>query len=166
MKICKEIMKTELPIDQFYRSLPKKRVAAAAVFRNSVGDILILHKNYGNGGWNLPGGVVEWDESPVTGLIREIREEIGLKKNNFIFLGVDYRPAPNDIVSESLQFPFDGGVLSDKEVEEIKLSEEHQEFRFLPLEQVLPLLSPSLSKRLQAVWVSNGSVYLESGEII
>ncbi len=77
----------ELPPEEYYRSLPKKRVASGAVFRNEAGDLLILHKDYGDHGWNLPGGVTEPSESPAIGLAREIREEIGLQKFIFRFLG-------------------------------------------------------------------------------
>lgn len=114
----------------------------------------------------MPGGVVEADESPFKAIRREAYEEIGLKKSGFEFLNIDYRPAQNEIISESIQFLFDGGILSSQDIEAIRLSDEHSEFCFLPFEEALVRLSPFLAKRLRAVLGDNGALYLEDSTII
>jgi 8-oxo-dGTP pyrophosphatase MutT (NUDIX family) len=158
-------MKENIPADEFYRSLPKKRTAACAIFRNQEGKILILHKDYSEKAWNLPGGVMEAGESPTTGLAREIWEEIGLEKNSFIFLGVDYKPSRGEAYMESLQFVFDGGILDETEIRNIRLSEEHSEFKFLPDKEAIPLLTKFLAKRLATILSSsNLPIYMEAGE--
>lgn len=52
----------------------------AAVIKN--GDkILATQRGYGEfkGGWEFPGGKVEFDEQPESALIREIREELNIE---------------------------------------------------------------------------------------
>ena len=61
----------------FSEKLPKKRMAAAALFLNEQHEILIVKPIYREL-WLLPGGVVEEGESPRQACIREIREELGL----------------------------------------------------------------------------------------
>jgi len=154
----------ELTQEEFYARLPKKRVASAAMFWNQAGELLILHKTYDDNRWNLPGGVTEFNESPRVGLIREVKEEINLDKTDFSFVGLDYKPPRSVILSESLQFIFDGGILSDEEIANIKISEEHSEFKFLPFEEAVKILSFYLGLRLSAIMSSEvRPVYLEKG---
>lgn len=49
----------------------------AAIFNES-GEILLMERSDGSG-WCLPSGFVEPNESPVEGIIREVREETGLE---------------------------------------------------------------------------------------
>ena len=49
----------------------------AAIF-NEVGEILLMERADGSG-WCLPCGFVEPNETPVEGIIREVREETGLE---------------------------------------------------------------------------------------
>jgi 8-oxo-dGTP pyrophosphatase MutT (NUDIX family)/GNAT superfamily N-acetyltransferase len=57
--------------------LPRKRVITQGILRNERGEFLLCELTY-KPEWDLPGGVVEPGESPATGLVREIREELGL----------------------------------------------------------------------------------------
>ena len=57
-------------------SFPCKRVAAAALFRDREGRILLLQPTY-RATWLLPGGVVEENEDPWSGCTREVLEELG-----------------------------------------------------------------------------------------
>lgn len=152
--------------EEYYKSLPKKRVASAVLFWNAKKELLILHKTYDGQKWNLPGGLTEINESPRQGAIREVEEEIGLVKNDISFAGLDYKPAKNEILSESLQFIFDGGILSEKEISQIRLSEEHSEFKFLPFEEVFKIVSTLLGLRLKAILESDKPVYLEKSRLI
>ncbi len=61
----------------------KFTVSAAAVVRNSRGEILLLdHIIRPKYGWGLPGGFIERGEQPDAGIRREIREETGIELNN------------------------------------------------------------------------------------
>ena len=58
---------------------PRFLVGVVAYIRNSNGDVLLFHHTYRRrNSWSLPGGYVEWQESPQEGIEREVREETGL----------------------------------------------------------------------------------------
>ena len=67
----------------------------AALIKNDDGEILLAKRreDLSNGGmWEFPGGKLHVDESPETGLIREIREELGVDiEVNFPFHIVSQR---------------------------------------------------------------------------
>lgn len=48
-----------------------------ALIQNEEGNVLLVHNTDG-GGWSLPGGKVEYGETLVEALNREVREETGL----------------------------------------------------------------------------------------
>jgi ADP-ribose pyrophosphatase YjhB (NUDIX family) len=56
---------------------PTYVVGVVAVIRNNAGEVLLLRERH-HDGWALPGGLLARKELPANGLIREIREEIGL----------------------------------------------------------------------------------------
>ena len=58
-------------------SLPRKRVIAQALLHDQRGRILLCELTYKRE-WDLPGGVVEPDESPADALVRELQEELGI----------------------------------------------------------------------------------------
>jgi len=121
-----------MPEDEFYKSLPKKRVAAGTLFFNAQNELLLLKPSYKDG-WTIPGGVVEEIESPRQGAIREIKEEIGLDIPALEFLCVNHVVAPG-VKGVSLQFLFYGGVLSEEQIKNIKLqTEEIVEYKFVDL---------------------------------
>ena len=62
----------------WYESLPKKRMGSGALFLNEQGLLLLVNPTY-KPQWEIPGGLVELNESPHTACIREVKEEIGLK---------------------------------------------------------------------------------------
>ena len=156
-----------LPYGEFLRSLPRKRMAAGALIRDKEGKILLVKPVY-KGGWSIPGGVVEADESPKNACIREIREELGLALAVDRLLVVDYN-SPHGEKTESLMFIFDGGVLSEVDLAGINLqAEELEAFAFFAPEELPGLMSRSLRRRLLAALQqesSEGGVYLEDQEL-
>lgn len=61
----------------FTANLPAKRFAADCLFTDEAGCVLVLEPPY-KLTWDIPGGVVEADESPRCAAQREVREEVGL----------------------------------------------------------------------------------------
>jgi ADP-ribose pyrophosphatase YjhB (NUDIX family) len=153
---------------EYYNSLPMKRMGSGALFFDSARRILIVKPSYKDV-WEIPGGVVEYNESPRKAAEREIQEELNLSKHLSNLLCVDYQD-PYDIKTESLMFIFDGGILSDEEIKSIKLdSKELLEFRFVTADEASKLLSPVLARRTQqsvAAKTQSSGVYLENRELV
>ncbi len=63
----------------YQRSLPKKRMSAGALFFDEVGRLLVVEPAY-KANWEIPGGVVELDESPREARMREAKEELGVER--------------------------------------------------------------------------------------
>lgn len=152
--------------ENYYQNLPKKRTGAGALFFNENNEILIVKPSYKDH-WSIPGGVVEENESPRNGCVREVKEEVGLGVDNLKFLGVDYTSSMDEN-GESLLFMFFGGVLTAKQINNIKIAkEEINEYKFLPLEKALALLSEKLRKRIPKCLsaLKNGTaLYLEDAK--
>ena len=131
-----------------FAGLPRKRIAAGALFLDSDQRILIVKPTYRTG-WLVPGGVVEAEESPRHACCREVREEIGLDVEPLRLLCVEYRGRSDDI-TECLQFVFFCGVLGDDRIAAIRLeAAELSDHRFVPLEEALQLLNPRLARRIE-----------------
>lgn len=159
-----------LPYPEYIKSLPKKIVASGAlIFGDSDRtQILVLKMTYKDS-WVIPGGVVDSGESPTIACEREIKEELGLNIAVRRLLCLDYRLNTDEkLQDESLQFIFDGGVLTDEQKQAITLNpEEHSEYRFVPIEQALHLLFDVLSARIphaMQAMKENTTVYLEGGK--
>ena len=143
---------------------PHKYLAAAAVFFDERGRTLLVKPHY-RPTWNLAGGIVEDNESPLAACIREVAEELSLSVEIGRLLVADYRVNPD--AGESIQFVFDGGVLDDARIAAISLQEEElTEFRFVDPDEAPPLLSPHLTRRVAAALEARAlgtTFYLEDG---
>jgi ADP-ribose pyrophosphatase YjhB (NUDIX family) len=73
--------------DAYYASLPRKVVAAAVVCRDADERMLVVYDAFKQE-WTVPGGVVDADEDPRTGAVREAREEAGVDVEPGDLLGV------------------------------------------------------------------------------
>ncbi|MEO0014932.1 MAG: hypothetical protein RLZZ535_3321, partial [Cyanobacteriota bacterium] len=117
--------------------------------------------------WNLPGGVVEANESPQNACIREVREEIGIEITPERLLCIDYTSKKEEAI-ESLQFIFFGGILAPEKISEIEIAtDEISAYQFLPPKQALTLVSQTLARRItQCLTISDRSetLYLEDQE--
>ncbi len=153
-----------LSVGEYYKSLPKKRVGAGALIFNDKKELLIVKPHYKDY-WSIPGGTVDANESPKQACIREVKEEIDLNLKECRFLCVDYVLGEGDR-GEAFQFIFYGGVLSENEMKEIKLTDgELTEYKFVKPADALPYMNPKLkriSKCLEAI-ENNTAFYLENG---
>lgn len=120
---------------------------AGALFLNESGQLLLVNPTY-KPQWEIPGGIVEENESPRRACIREVQEELGLRIGANRLLSVAWQ-APTAEKSESLMFIFWGGVLLVDEIAKIELPvAELSEYRFLDLNDALLLLTPTLGHRV------------------
>lgn len=128
--------------------MPRKRVAAGAIIRDQVGRILMVEPIY-KPTWDIPGGVVDPNESPMDGCQREIREELGLDLPLTRLLVVDWIPQQG-VWHDALMFVFDGGTLTDDQAGRFALPEgELNAVRFVTLDQAEDHLRPSARRRLR-----------------
>ena len=106
-------------LDQYFASLARKRMAAGALFRDEDGRVLLVDPTY-KPTWELPGGVVEKEESPHAACRREVAEELGLDRRPGRALVVDWVPSRSER-PEGVIVVYDGGVLAPGEVAAITL---------------------------------------------
>jgi 8-oxo-dGTP diphosphatase len=145
-------------------SLPKKRMGAGCLFFDEQGRVMLVKPTY-KPGWEIPGGVVELNESPKQCCCREVFEEVGFDRPIGDLLVVDYNQETNE-KTESLMFIFNGGTLSLEDIKSIHLQhEELSEFRFfteetLPLEMAIALRMRVLAAMQQAT--KKQAIYLEN----
>lgn len=152
--------------EEYAKILPKKQVGTAVLFFNSKRELLIVKPDYKEG-WLVPGGSCDDNESPLHCALRETKEEIGLTVAILNLVGIYYAPKKEPF-TDSLKFIFNGGVLTDEQISQIKLqTAELEEYTFASPEKAIPTLSPSLRRSipecLQAI-EKRKVVYLDSSE--
>src|SRR5450432_1835362 len=138
-----------LPPDVYIASLARKRMAAAALFRDQDGQILLVDPVYRTT-WDLPGGAVEAEESPHAACRREVAEELGLDRPAGRVLAVDWVPSRPER-PEGLITVYDGGVLTFSDIQAIVVPEgEIAGFQFVLPAQVAAMVTPLVARRIAA----------------
>lgn len=150
----------------YTESLPKKRMGAGCLFFDEQNRVMLVKPVY-KPDWEIPGGVVEMNESPKQCCQREVREELGLEREIGSLLVVDYN-SPTEDRAESLMFIFDGGVLTRPEIASIHLCRrELSEFRFFTPDILPSEMMSILRNRVMMAWqqAEKGyGIYLEDQE--
>ena len=145
--------------------MPMKRVAADCVLTDEAGRLLVLDPPY-KATWDIPGGMVEIDESPWRAARREVHEEIGLDIEPGQLLVVDWKPGDGDF-TEVVALLFDGGVLTAMDIDRIAVDpSEVRGYRFAELAEAGTLLDAELFARVSAGLAARTSgliAYLENG---
>lgn len=145
-------------------ALPRTRVIAHALFRDTADRVLLLQVSY-KSDWELPGGIVERHEPPRIGAEREVLEEIGLVRVLGQPLVVDWLP-PYLGWDDAVEFIFDGGVLLPDDVAAIRLNDgEISSAHWLTAQEAAGNLSPLAARRL--LWIDDARpttpTYFEDG---
>ena len=111
----------------YQTALPMKRLSAGMLLFDEQGQLLVVEPTYKDT-WEIPGGVVEDNESPRQAAMRELEEELGLQCVPLRLLGVDYT-GENNNRTESLHFIFLGPVLTAEDIASIKETFEEKDFK-------------------------------------
>ncbi|MFD3514970.1 NUDIX domain-containing protein [Streptomyces sp. NPDC058657] len=136
--------------DTYIASLPRVLAAAAALFRDAEGRVLLVEPNYREG-WALPGGTIESDsgETPRQAARRETLEEIGLDVELGRLLVADW--ARGEGRPPIAAYLYDGGVLDAERLAAIRLQEEELlSWRLVPVDEVKSYARGSLGDRILA----------------
>ena len=145
--------------------MARPRVAAGALFTDTIGRVMLLRPTYKNH-WDIPGGYVEPDESPRAAAIREVREELGVTADLGPSLVVDWAPAEGE--GDKLLFVFDGGALDAATLDGVALqADEIAEWRFVAEHDLDQYVPGRLARRLRTALHAKAekrSAYAEHGE--
>ena len=145
----------------WFATLPTMFGAAAAIFTDPAGRVLLVKPNYRDH-WSLPGGIIDEAEPPHECCRREVEEEIGLQITPGPLLVIDWVPPDGIRPRPLVHFVFDGGELDDSAP--IRLQEsELDDYRFVEPGEVGRYLPPFLAARVAAALrsrVTGGTVYL------
>jgi 8-oxo-dGTP diphosphatase len=89
---------------------PRHSVSVAGVIQDELGRVLLI-KRADSGQWEIPGGILGLDEELHEGLVREVREETGIKVVPGSLTGV-YKNMSLGIVALVFRCTPDGGDLA------------------------------------------------------
>jgi len=145
----------------WYATLATMFGAAAALFTNPAGRVLLVKPNYRDH-WSLPGGLLEHGEPPHVGCRREVAEELGLQITPGPLLTIDWVPPDEVRPRPIVHFIFDGGELDDDVPIELQ-GEELDEYRFVEPGDLASYLPPIIGARVTAALGSRaagGAAYL------
>ncbi|MFI6166955.1 NUDIX domain-containing protein [Nocardia sp. NPDC051052] len=153
---------------EYLAALPRKRMGAGALFVDESERVLLVEPTYKDH-WELPGGVVEADESPYAAVIREIREELGLAVSIGRLLVLDWVP-PGRYPTDGVMLVFDGGVLSAERAAAISLpAQELRSWSWCDAAASAQRLPAGLARRVGAASrarAEGNTAYLEDGFVV
>lgn len=85
--------------------------AGALIWRD--GEVLLVQPAY-KPDWEIPGGVVENDESPAATIVRELKEELGIDAHPNRLLVIDWQ-AGSEEYTEALNLIFEVNLAQESE---------------------------------------------------
>jgi 8-oxo-dGTP pyrophosphatase MutT (NUDIX family) len=129
-----------------YTPLERFKISQSAIIRNAEGRILILRSPVGK--WLLPGGCINEGEHALPGLIREVKEDIGLDLEQVLSI-----TNADTWYDEKGAWCTIGYECTVRVTEPITLSHEHDEFRWVTEPELdgIPFWHPAIAERIRKV---------------
>ncbi|MFE2289494.1 NUDIX domain-containing protein [Streptomyces sp. NPDC059443] len=145
---------TWLPPRDYIATLPPATSYACLYFTDAAGRPFQLRATYSTEVWQWPGGNRDHGETPWECAVRECLEETGI-----IFTGPQRLLGTHFIAprgeawhTSHIGFVFDGGVLTDEQIEAVVLDPaEHSEYRVLSVDEWEKIMSPANFGRLGVI---------------
>ena len=132
----------------WFASLPTMYGAAAALFTDELGRVLLVKPNYRDH-WSLPGGILEEGEPPPAGCAREVAEELGLHITPGELLVVDWVAPEGARPKPTVHWVYDGGTIPAATPVTLQ-AEELDEYRFVAPAGLPDYLPPVITARVVA----------------
>lgn len=147
-------------------TLPKKRVIAHVVVRDTAGRVLLCQVSYKKD-LELPGGVVEPDEDPATGAAREMEEELGTALPLLGILAIDWLPRWEGW-GDAVEILYDGGIHDPSLIDRLRPDGfEIKTISWRTPEELAALVSPLNARRLPMLLAAPNQLHnLSNGEPI
>ncbi|MFB7234884.1 NUDIX domain-containing protein [Streptomyces sp. NPDC056269] len=144
---------------EMLEQIPAFTVYAGALITDLDDGPLLLRSVYAGKGWQLPGGLADHGEDPLTTARREVAEETGLVLDQALpILTVEFMPAGPDWPQPKIGIVFDGGRLPIADLAGIRLNpDEHDRFDTRPLAQWKGDLTPQRHRRITAALTARHS---------
>ncbi len=131
---------------EYLNNLPKKISSAGALFFNESWEVLLLETEYKDN-LEIPGGIIEQNESPKQSVEREIKEELGIDISVWELLLCEHQILDE---FECYAFMFDWGVLTQSQIDSFHLWEnEIKQVHFLDKDTLWDNIKPQLKNRIQ-----------------
>jgi 8-oxo-dGTP pyrophosphatase MutT (NUDIX family) len=139
------------------------QIGSGCLFCDDLRRVLLVKPVYKEP-WEIPGGGVEANESPLAACIREVREELGFDLRTVQLRCIDYRIPVDGLRGSALRFVFFGGVLLETDTQSFQLqATELSEWRFVLPADLDDYVTAVMARRIRASLASDGFVYLEEG---
>lgn len=110
----------------------------ALILENKKGEILLVKRKNPpkKGFWDLPGGFIDFNEKAEEAMIREIKEELGIKINEISYFGsyVGFYPY-RGVNYQPLCF-FYTTKLENNQIDKIKIGDDACDFKFFPKNKI------------------------------
>ncbi|GAA2266763.1 hypothetical protein GCM10010430_59790 [Kitasatospora cystarginea] len=146
-----------LPPEQYVHTIANSTSYGCLYFTDTVGRPFQLRSSSTNTArverWQWPGGNMDDGETPFACAVRECEEEIGIVFTGPpVLLGMQYI-APRGAVwpCSHIGFIFDGGVLTDDQLAQVRLSDEHDLWQVKMLEEWKQTMTPENFARLDTI---------------
>jgi len=92
----------------------------AAIVETEAGVVLARGRGWPEKMFGLPTGFLERGESPEEGVVREVKEELGLEVSNLKFVGLFSFPEQNQLII-AYAMKGTGNIVLNAELEEVKV---------------------------------------------